>query len=85
MLTIDGIEYMVTPDAYGDLTLIHYDETIHGLVTEHIEITNTAKNKISAWCGVSFGGAVMYGYVLYTFDNSGTVYFSYIRKINGRL
>lgn len=44
---------MVTPDVYGNLTLIHYDETIHGLVTEHIEIGNTDKAKISAWCGLS--------------------------------
>lgn len=70
---------------YGNLTLIHYDETIHGLVTEHININNTNKAKISAWCGISFGGDYMYGYVCYTFDNSGTVYCIYIRKINGRL
>lgn len=44
---------MVTPDVYGNLTLIHYDETIHGLITQNIDIGNTAKNKISSWCGVS--------------------------------
>lgn len=85
MLIIDGIEYMIIPDVYGNLTLIHYDETIHGLVTEYIDIGDTSSNYISAWCGVSFGGGYMYVYVYYTFNTSGTVYCSYIHKINGRI
>lgn len=52
MLTIDDTEYMITPDMYGNLTLIHYDETIHGLVTEHIDFGDISGNYISAWCGV---------------------------------